>query len=148
MPTCARRPAVFARAPSREHLCGSAEGDTKCKNHLRSLRSTIPAAVMRTYLLTPPTPGLIHDPVASVLCIWRTRSCVYGVPVGLIHAIQCGVGLSLLTSMFRVQSLFELTKTSKWHASRVLSLFIHRKTASSPFLWHTVIRSVFCCNES
>jgi hypothetical protein len=50
-------------------FCGSAEGDKKCKKNLRSLQSTIPAAVMRTYLLTPPPQGLIHDPVASVLCI-------------------------------------------------------------------------------
>jgi hypothetical protein len=71
MATCARRPAVFARAPSRVLLRQRGGRHKKCKKNLRSLQSTtsIPAAVMRTYLLTPPPQGLIHDPVASVLCI-------------------------------------------------------------------------------
>ena len=48
--------------------CGSAEGDKKCNQERPAVFATSPAAVMRT--CSPPTPqGLIHDPVASVLCI-------------------------------------------------------------------------------
>ena len=92
-------------------------------------------------LAHPPTPDLIHDPVASVLCIWRTRSCVYGVPVGLIHAIQCGVGLSLLTSMFRVQRFIRAYQLA------CLEFFRSSFTEKTSHLSFG-IRSVFCCHES